>query len=63
MFGCGEHTILNQLENNNELAAAPELITEKEEDVWRESFIAGSSVLLALMFTATSQLQIYLLLI
>ncbi|WP_193065155.1 ABC transporter permease [Oceanobacillus oncorhynchi] len=48
-----EHSILDQLENNNELIAAPELITEKEEDVWRESFIAGSSVLLALMFTAT----------
>src|SRR5690625_1689379 len=34
-----EETVLNQLENNNELIAAPELITEKEEDVWRESFI------------------------
>jgi len=48
-----EHTVLNQLADNNELIATPELITEKEEDVWRESFIAGSSFFLALMFTAT----------
>lgn len=48
-----EHAVLNQLEEKNELQAAPELITVKEEDVWRESFIAGSTVLLALMFTAT----------
>src|SRR5699024_5702457 len=48
-----EHTVLKQLEKNNVLHAAPELVLEKKEDVWRESFIAGSSVLLALMFTAT----------
>ena len=48
-----EHTILKQLEKNDVLHAAPELVLEKKEDVWRESFIAGSSVLLALMFSAT----------
>ncbi|MBY7142574.1 ABC transporter permease [Virgibacillus sp. NKC19-3] len=48
-----EHTVLDQLEEHNELQATSELITEKENDVWRESFIAGSTVLLALMFTAT----------
>ncbi|GIN70276.1 hypothetical protein J14TS2_07510 [Bacillus sp. J14TS2] len=48
-----EHAVLNQLEEKAELQVSPELITVKEEDVWRESFIAGSTVLLALMFTAT----------
>lgn len=48
-----EHAALKHHEINNELHAAPELITEKKEDVWREAFIAGSTVLLALMFTAT----------
>lgn len=48
-----EHAVLDQLEKNNELQASQKLITVKEEDVWRESFIAGSTVLLALMFTAT----------
>src|SRR5690625_537414 len=48
-----EHTVLKQLEKNNVLHAAPELVLEKKDDVWRESFIAGSSILLALMFSAT----------
>lgn len=48
-----EHATLDQLEEHNELQVSPELITIEEEDVWRESFIAGSTVLLALMFTAT----------
>lgn len=47
-----EHSLLDELKDRDELWFIPHLKTEKPEDVWRVSFIAGSCVLLSLFMGA-----------
>ncbi|MBA9088306.1 hypothetical protein FHR92_004802 [Fontibacillus solani] len=47
-----EHSLLDELNSDKELLFVPKLNTEKAEDVWRVSYIAGSSVLLSLFMGA-----------
>ncbi len=47
-----EHSLLDELKNNQELLFTPSLVTEQPEDVWRAAYIAGSCILLSLFMGA-----------